>query len=144
MALSCLAGIFSALLTSLSKHKLKRWFANDNATILAERAATVLKSISQKVPPCVVFALLATWCNAWCTTKRFQGRMEAFTCKICSDCGGKDSVEHYARCLYQWQVFKDRIKHSSAETLTNFLVLDCDEDKDMIFTLVTSTLLSEQ
>ena len=113
--------------------KFQRWYANDNARIFAERAVTILKSIQQEVPPCVIFALLATCCNAWCTAKRFQGRTVPFACRLCSDCGGEDSLEHYARCPLQWQVFKNRLGRSSDETLTAFMALDCDHVEDMVF-----------
>ena len=52
---------------------------------------------------CVVFCLIATWCNAWCTGRRFQDR--SGKCHLCSLCGGEDSLEHYATCDYQWEVF---------------------------------------
>ena len=108
-----------------------RWFDEEGASIRAARAIDVLGKIHKHVPPCVLFSLIAAWCNAWCTAARFQG---TDTCFICMHCEDEDSLEHYAVCEYQIQVFVDYFGRDPGEcTLSLFLVLDECSLEDMIF-----------
>eukprot|EP00973_Karenia_brevis_P031919 4405104-Karenia_brevis.AAC.1 len=65
--------------------KFRRWFSDGDALALAIRARDVLNRIYTMVPPCVLFCLISTWCNAWCTKRRFQGKGP---CYVCVDCQG--------------------------------------------------------
>ena len=83
-------------------------------------------------PPCVVFCLIATWCNAWCTGRRFQDR--SGKCHLCSWCDGEDSLEHYVTCNYHWEVFTNKLRKYSVErSLEAFLVLGCCSTDDKVF-----------
>ena len=103
--------------------KLARWFEGDALDSAVAQARRVLNKIAQTAPPCVLFCLLCTWCNAWCTSQRFQNKDGA--CWLCQDCQGPDSMEHYAECPYQWIVAMKKLNmQKQPSTLLQFLGLD--------------------
>ena len=51
--------------------QFSRWAATDDAEVFAKRAKCLLDVIQTHIPPCVLFCLIATWCNGWCTSRRF-------------------------------------------------------------------------
>ena len=75
--------------------KLGRWIDADHLDGAVEHATKVLEMIHKSVPPCVRFCVWTAWCNAWCTSARFQGEG---LCRLCGECSGADSLEHYAVC----------------------------------------------
>ena len=103
--------------------KLGRWFHEDSLDNIVSHARAVLEKVSKTAPPCVRYTLLCTWCNAWCTPKRFQGN--AGKCKLCCECDGCDTLEHYAECPFQWQ-FADRRLNllRGSHSLLRFMALD--------------------
>eukprot|EP00973_Karenia_brevis_P089865 12399818-Karenia_brevis.AAC.1 len=111
--------------------KLVRWFGRSEARMLARRAQNVLNTIYRFVPPCVIFCLISSWCNAWCTSRRFQG---SGRCQLCIECQGEDSLEHYAVCKYHWNAFACKLKQASLpRSLRRFLCLDATNVDEMIF-----------
>ena len=63
------------------------------------RAMEVLQQLRSVAPPCVIAAILRTWWNAWCTSRRFQ--QHSFRNRGCVwGCATEDgdSLEHYAVC----------------------------------------------
>eukprot|EP00973_Karenia_brevis_P014737 2012532-Karenia_brevis.AAC.1 len=92
---------------------------------LSARAYQVLLGIRECVPPCVIFCLLSTWCNAWCTKRRFQS---SGPCVLCQSCDGEDSLEHYAECPFQWQTLATKLrKPLHPQSLVRFLALAADD-----------------
>ena len=78
--------------------KNSRWFVQTDARKHADSAISVLARLKGNVPPCVLNAIFSTWCNAWNTDRRFQNDLR--DCVLCSNCKGKDEIEHYLRCPY--------------------------------------------
>ena len=72
----------------------------DHVRLLVSRAQQVVRELKDKVPACVLHAVLITWCNGWCTSRRFQ--QSVGSCKLCSACNGRDELEHYACCETAW------------------------------------------
>ena len=86
--------------------KLERWRLPLFPRIRATRAVRVLGRLRRLVPPRVVAALLRTWFNGWCTSRRFQGRGPCiFGCAL-----GEDSVDHYVRCSCLHRHGEDRLR----------------------------------
>ena len=65
--------------------------------LAARRASRTLSRIRSLCPPCVLWAVVRTWFNGWCTLRRFQAR-QRHSCFLSSTCSGEDSIEHYLRC----------------------------------------------
>ena len=59
------------------------------------------------MPPCVIFCVINTWCNGWCTEKRMQ--KSPVRCYLCLECDGEDSLEHYAVCTHHWFIFEQKL-----------------------------------
>ena len=113
-------------------HKLSRWFSTDMVPIMVGRAVKLIACVHQHVPPCVLFCLLCTWSNAWCTTRRFQ-ESEAH-CLLHSECDGEDSVEHYAVCKYQWNVFAAKLhRPNRPKSVCRSFALEEESADDMVF-----------
>ena len=97
---------------------------------LAKRACRILNEIHTRVPPCVLFCLVATWCNAWCTKRRFQ---QEGPCQLLNGCSGEDSLEHYATCACHWGVLEGRLcRPRNPQTLRRFLVLTASTSDEMV------------
>ena len=80
------------------RHKLSRWQLPIFERIRVTRAMQVISRLAKTVPPRVQSAILRTWYNGWCTSRRFQ-RLDGGTCMFgCS--AGADSIEHYACCKH--------------------------------------------
>lgn len=111
--------------------KFQRWFSEQDSLMLASRASHLLKTIHSLVPPCVLFCLISTWCNAWCTNKRFQGTGR---CRLSTQCEGEDSLDHYAVCSCQWQAFSSKLKRSyRPDSIIHFFGLEAESTEDMVF-----------
>ena len=61
------------------------------------QAPAFLHALRGHVPPCVIFAVINTWLNGWCTARRFQ-RGEHHCC--IGQCSGADELEHYVMCPF--------------------------------------------
>ena len=105
------------------RNKFSKWFPAEALDEMTEHATKVLNKLSRLVPPCVMFALLSTWCNAWCTSARFQDR--GGVCWLCSDCPGEDRIEHYGVCNAQWDILVRRLRvRQQPQSLLRFVCLD--------------------
>ena len=62
---------------------------------LATRACDLGDNLLSSLPPCVVSAVIKTWCNGWVTSRRFKD--DDLGC-IFGCAGGEHSIEHYAVC----------------------------------------------
>ena len=65
--------------------------------IAARRATATITQVRSCCPPCVLWAVVRTWMNGWCTARRFQKRGTR-GCLLSAECKGEDSIEHYLRC----------------------------------------------
>ena len=54
------------------KHKLSRWFVGAQLDNIVCRIRFLAIYLPGKVPPCVLFALMRSWFNGWCTARRMQ------------------------------------------------------------------------
>ena len=81
-------------------HRWSRWFAADELRSAIQGASRVRTALNGKVPACVLHALLISWFNGWCTSRRLQE--DVGPCRLCRDCHGNDELEHYLRCPYAW------------------------------------------
>ena len=62
---------------------------------LTSNAKTLIATHLSKLPAFLTSAVLKTWVNGWCTTRRFKDNM--VKCKFgCED--GNDCIEHYLVC----------------------------------------------
>lgn len=106
------------------RHKLERWRLPLFPRIQAARAMTVLARLRRLVPPRVTAAVLRTWYNGWCTTRRFQSHSPCrFGCRL-----GEDSVDHYMRCSRLHGVGKSalrlQVSHDMGLRAVQFLLLE--------------------
>ena len=91
-----------------------------------------MERLKKLVPPRVTAALVRTWFNDWCTTRRFQLRDRAKCYFGCQEC--PDDLEHYSccKCIGQWA--NRRIGCETAVSVVDrrksFLLLDGDAVSD--------------
>ena len=100
-------GIQSALANALRPHVLQfscedylrnrwaRWFGGAQIRLCIRNASKVRCNMQGHVPPCVLHALLITWLNGWCTSRRYQQSVGKY--RLCRECEGLDELEHYVR-----------------------------------------------
>ena len=118
-----------SLIQALSK-KFTRWFSEQDAQMFAGRANHLVQAVYSQVPPCVLYCLINTWFNGWCTSRRFQ---VSGKCLLDAQCAGEDSLEHYAICSYHWKVFSKRLRRSCHPySISRFFGLDADTIDDMV------------
>jgi hypothetical protein len=118
------------LIRALSK-KFTRWFSEQDAQMFAARANHLVQAVHSQVPPCVLYCLINTWFNGWCTNRRFQGSGK---CLLSAQCDGEDSLEHYAVCSFHWKVFSKRLRRSCHPySICRFFGLEADTSDDMVF-----------
>ena len=111
--------------------QFSRWATPDNAELFAKRAKCLLDAIHGHVPLCVLFCLIATWCNGWCTSRRFQALGD---CRLSNACGGYDGLEHYAVCPAQMQVQRQKLGIIvGSPTLMHFFGLQTDDLDCIVF-----------
>ena len=76
------------------RRRLDRWPLAVLPGHRVDRATRILEVLGRRSVPRVQAALLRTWCNGWCTRRRFQ---QTGQCRL--RCGTpQDSIEHYAQC----------------------------------------------
>ena len=78
------------------RKKMERWcidaiYPGKLARLLTHR----MGHLHSLVSPRVIAAMIRTWFNGWCTTRRFQGTGR---CMLCQAGPGSDCIEHYATC----------------------------------------------
>ena len=83
------------------RQRWKRWFDGLQLTNAIRMSAKAKCSLQGQVPACVLHAVLITWFNGWCTSRRFQGAIGP--CRLCNVCEGRDEVEHYVQCPWAWK-----------------------------------------
>ena len=120
----------------LLRKRLQRWLDHCNHSIsisaAVERAVDVLKDLEGKVPPSVLAALWKTWCNGWCTSRRFQS--DPRNCLLDAECGGSNDLEHYACCPATKRYLCNRVPHQSGpDTLLEFLLLEQSDGVQRVF-----------
>ena len=109
--------------------KLGRWIDADDLDGAVEYATKVLEMIHKSVPPCVRFCVCTAWCNAWCTSERFQGEG---LCRLCGECSGADSLEHYAVCPFQWQLAEEKLGvRRGPHSVLRFMGLDANYAEEL-------------
>ena len=88
----------------------------------AAKVCRVLEVLGRKTSPKVQAAYLRTFCNGWCTRKRFQQHAGCvFGCGV-----GFDGLEHYAKCRTVGQLFAsgfNLVGHRGNDALDSFLIL---------------------
>ena len=116
---------------SFWERQFSKWFSIERCSIFASRAVNIISFIRNKVPPCVIFTLIAAWSNGWATGCRFQARDTQ--CCIHEECQGEDSIEHYGECIAPWAVFCSQTGIHVEQNLENFLVVGSDESQSWVF-----------
>ena len=111
----------------LLRKRLLRWLDACGHPITlstaVDNASTALKQLAGKVPYCVIAAIWKSWCNGWCTSRRFQEKCKM--CILCKDCDGMDELEHYACCPAAHRYLNRRVKLQSRQrSLLSFLLLE--------------------
>ena len=110
-------------------HRWRRWFAGDDLALAVRGASRARKVLASIVPPCVLHALLISWLNGWCTSRRFQ--CDIGPCRLCRDCNGRDDLEHYLRCPFAWAAApRLALLGPAPSSLASALLLD-DIDHDL-------------
>ena len=122
---------FDLARTFEDRFRRRAWFEECEIRDMAEKAACFISVISGKVPPCVIFAVINTYLNGWSTGARHQKRENR--CYLCVECVGEDSLEHYASCSFQWNVFASKFGRSVFPmTLPRFLGLYARDSEDAV------------
>ncbi len=96
-------------------------FCEEFSEQYVEYALNNVKGIKNIVPPRVLFVLIQTWSNDWCSASRFQEGM--FFVWLCNDCLGDDSILHYSSCKHGWDMFESKFR--SGITRRNAFSLLC-------------------
>jgi len=81
--------------------KVRRWrLPRPLPGLRADRCRRVMKKLPKSTPPRVRAAVLRTWMDGWCTSRRFgrRGGRCAFGCPL-----GADAVQHYVCCPRLWR-----------------------------------------
>jgi len=81
--------------------KVRRWqLPKPLPGLRANRCRRVMKQLPKRTPPRVRAAMLRTWLDGWCTSRRFgdRGGRCAFGCPL-----GDDAVQHYVCCPRLWR-----------------------------------------
>ena len=120
------------------RHKLGYWHLTGAPEgTLARRACKNLHRSLEFVPVKVAFVLFRTWCNGWCTARRFQVRRASclLGCGVQSTFDEEcfDSIQHYAYCPIVARFAERRLQmpHSLVRNLMNFLCLNTIADDEM-------------
>ena len=86
----------------------------------------LIRRLRTLVQPRVLAAMLRTWTNGWCTSRRFQKN----GCCIFG-CKQEDSIEHYARCkvvedyaFRHMHIHRNEGGSEESSKMANFLLLD--------------------
>ena len=119
--------IFVDNLAATIEPRLRRWCINGERCISAEIVFQISAQLRTHVAPCVLAALLHTWLNGWCTTRRFQ--QQASGCLFgCLD--GADEVEHYTICPRIWQCAEQCLKLNPMSVSTSRSLLATPQPND--------------
>ena len=111
--------------------KLSRWCSQTLASAYALKGTRILRNIAKHVPPCVIWNLINSWCNGWCTDRRLQ--IKSSQCFLNSGCHGEDSIEHYAVCQCHWRVFNSRFrKNVLTHSISVFLGFEADSIEESV------------
>ena len=90
-----------------------------------------MEKLKKEVPACILSAVARSWLNGWCTSRRFQ--QGTGNCWLSEDCGGDDSLEHYAMCPWSWRASCQRLKiDDSHRCLGRFLLLEPRAHEDVV------------
>ena len=108
-----------------------RWFNREDSILFASRAAQITDFIKNKVPPCVIFTLVAAWSNGWATGRRFQNKLSR--CCIHNECDGEDSIEHYGECIEPWIAFRSITGIHLQQNFETFIVVGSGDSQSWIF-----------
>ena len=87
----------------------------DENLLDAESLLRIIRDLQKGVAPCVVAAMLHTWLNGWCTSRRFQGTVVncVFGCQ-----NAKDEVERYVICPCLWACAAAALRLSETQVRT--------------------------
>ena len=99
--------------------------------MFANRAVQITDFLRNKVPPCVIFTLVAAWSNGWATRRRFQNKHRP--CCIHSECNRDDSIEHYGVCAEPWIAFRSITGFHLRQKFETFIVVGSDDSQSWIF-----------
>ena len=80
------------------------------------------QKLQRCTPPRVLAAMLRTWFNGWCTSRRFQRHG---TCIF--GCSCEDSIEHYAVCKVVAEFARRHLNlhhREATDKLADFILLD--------------------
>ena len=109
--------------TTHFRRRLDRWTALH--TLPGRRltkVGRVLEVLGRTTSPKVQAAYLRTFCDGWCTRRRFQEHAAcAFGCGV-----GQDGLEHFARCRIVGQLFASSCNltgHRTDDALDSFLIM---------------------
>ena len=97
----------------------------------ANRAIQITSFLKNKVPPCVIFTLIAAWSNGWATGRRFQNKHTR--CCIHNGCDGEDSIEHYGVCIEPWIAFCSKTGIHLEHNFENFIVVGSGDSQTWVF-----------
>ena len=106
----------------------KRWFDAAVVCKYVRKVHGICASLRGRVPACVSHAVLVSWFNGWCTSRRFQ--QPVGPCRLCNRCTGRDELEHYLVCPFAWGNAPSFASLGLAPTsLSHALLLERSEDK---------------
>ena len=118
-------------LAAFLRLRLARWSQSDETITgldqIVQQAIHVLRQLHNMVPPCVIVSVLRTWCNGWCTSRRFGD--EILGCLYSSDCLGDDELEHYCVCTSTQHYLRAKLRVDARDMSSlTFLLLSGDRD----------------
>ena len=95
-------------------------FGHVQASVYAKHASESIIKIAQEVKPAIVISLIKIWCNALCTTKRFQ--QDCAVCPLCQTENG-DCLSHVCCCPWLCDAAHQAFKCPVIPTRIEFLML---------------------
>ncbi len=94
-----------------------------NSREVERRSKLICNVLESHVPPCVRYAVVALWSNAWVTSGRFQ---QEAPCLFCGQ--EKDDLGHLACCPLVWRFFFERMFLICLRDIENFFLIDSRDE----------------
>ena len=135
----------SPCLEHILRSRIERWIACGSVRALpgiaCRRARRRLDIVRKLCPPCVLWAVVRTWFNGWCTGRRFQKRTSS-SCVLSCQCSGEDSIEHYLSCPVVREVASRKLRFTPGglDLRNCMLLIDVPEDQEQTIA-ISATLL---
>ena len=103
--------------------KISKFCIGVDLQFVSERIVSICKIMS-RAPPCLRYAVLAMWSNAWCTDGRFQ---IVSACPFCDDANAVNDLSHFCVCENFWKFMHNKMFLDLHCSASNFFLPGCED-----------------